>query len=42
MKYEEWSKEDLITKIHELEEALEKEIDVKNNSFLVEFPWLEI
>lgn len=39
MKYEEWSKEDLITKIHELEQALEKEIDVKNNSFLVEFPW---
>ena len=37
--YENWEKEDLIKKIHELEELLIKEIDASNDSFLVEFPW---
>ena len=38
-RYESWKKADLIKKIHELEELLIKEIDEKNDSFLVEFPW---
>ena len=38
-RYESWKKADLIKKIFELEELLIKEIDEKNDSFLVEFPW---
>lgn len=37
--YMNWSKEDLIKKIHQLEEQLKKELDSDNDSFLVEFPW---
>ena len=39
MEYNKWKKEDLIKRIQDLEEQLEKEIDVANDSFLVEFPW---